>query len=104
MDLSIRPGELKDRLKNSSLLILDVRRKLDYDTDPETIPGASWRNPEQVDAWIQEIHKGQQVVVYCVKGGAVSQSIAAALAKKDIQARYIEGGLKAWKESENQPG
>jgi rhodanese-related sulfurtransferase len=70
-----------------------------YDADPETIPGAAWRNPEQVETWSQEIPKDRGVVVYCVKGGSVSQSITATLAKKDIQACYVEVGLKAWKES-----
>jgi rhodanese-related sulfurtransferase len=104
MNLGIPPEELKELLKKAPLLLLDVRRKLDYDADPEMIPGASWRNPEQVDAWSQEIPSGQQVVVYCVKGGSVSQSITAALVKKEVQARYIEGGLKAWNESCGQSG
>jgi rhodanese-related sulfurtransferase len=99
MDLSLRPEELKELLENAQLLLLDVRRKADYDADPATIPGAAWRNPEQFDAWSKEIPSGRRVVVYCVKGGAVSQSIAAALVKKDVDARYIAGGLKAWKES-----
>jgi rhodanese-related sulfurtransferase len=99
MEPAIRPEELKKLLQMGSVLLLDVRRKADYDADPEKIPGASWRNPEQVDAWSQEIPQGQRVVLYCVKGGSVSQSITAALVKKDVQACYVEGGLKAWKES-----
>ena len=99
MEPSISPEELKKLLEKGSVLLLDVRRKVDYDADPGTIPGAPWRNPEQVDTWSQEIPKGQRVVVYCVKGGSVSQSITADLAKKGIQACYVEGGLKAWKES-----
>jgi rhodanese-related sulfurtransferase len=99
MEPSIRPEELKKIMEKGSVLLLDVRRKADFDADPGTIPGAAWRNPEQVEAWSQEIPKGQRVVLYCVKGGSVSQSITAALVQKDIQACYIEGGLKAWKES-----
>ena len=99
MEPSIRPEELKKILEKGSVLLLDVRRKADYDADPGTIPGAAWRNPEQVETWSQEIPKDQRVVVYCVKGGSVSQSVTAALAKKYIRACYVEGGLKAWKES-----
>jgi rhodanese-related sulfurtransferase len=99
MEPSIRPEELKKIMENGSALLLDVRRKADYDADPETIPGASWRNPELVDGWSQEIPKGQRVVVFCVKGGSVSQSITETLVKKEVQACYVEGGLKAWKES-----
>jgi len=39
------------------------------------------------------------VVVYCVKGGAVSQSITATLTGKQVNARFVEGGLRAWKEA-----
>ena len=99
MEPSIRPEKLKKILEEGSVLLLDVRRKADYDADPGTIPGAAWRNPEQVEIWSHEIPKDQRVVVYCVKGGSVSQSITAALVKKDIQACYVQGGLKAWKES-----
>ena len=99
MEPSISPEELKKILERGLVLLLDVRRKADYDADPGTIPGATWRNPEQVETWSQEIPRDQRVVVYCVKGGSVSQSITAALAKKDIQACYVQGGLKAWKES-----
>ncbi len=99
MERSIRPEDLKKTLEKGSVLLLDVRRKADYDADPETIPGASWRNPEQVDVWVREIPKDKRVVVYCVKGGSVSQSITTALVQKNIQACYVEGGLKAWKES-----
>jgi rhodanese-related sulfurtransferase len=99
MEPSISPEELKKILEKGSVLLFDVRRKADYDANTETIPGAAWRNPEQVDVWSQEIPQGQRVVLYCVKGGSVSQSITAALVQKDIQACYVEGGLKAWKES-----
>ena len=99
MQPCISPEELKKLLEKGSVLLLDVRRKADYDADPGTIPGAAWRNPEHAETWSQEIPRGQRVVVYCVKGGSVSQSITAALVKKDIQACYVQGGLKAWKES-----
>jgi hypothetical protein len=36
---------------------------LHYDADPETIPGASWRDPEQVETWSQEIPKDRRVTV-----------------------------------------
>jgi uncharacterized protein len=38
-------------------------------------------------------------VVYCVRGGAVSQSAAERLAKEGLQAMFLEGGLQAWTES-----
>jgi rhodanese-related sulfurtransferase len=99
MNTTIEPEDLKKLLKSEGVLLLDVRRKADYDADPRLIPGATWRNPEEVAAWSQELPQGRPVVVYCVKGGSVSQSITDTLTRKQINACYIEGGLKAWKES-----
>jgi len=36
--------------------------------------------------------------VYCVKGGSVSQSIADQLKNKNYNVKFLEGGIKAWKE------
>lgn len=80
-------------------LLLDVRRKVDYDDAPRTIPGAGWRDPEAVDLWAAELSAGQPTVVYCVKGGSVSRSVSDRLQKKGIEAVFLEGGLKAWTDS-----
>lgn len=39
---------------------------------------------------------GKRIVVYCVKGGSVSQSVAERLRKEGLDALFLEGGLKAW--------
>jgi len=90
---------LKKLLKSSDVVLLDVRRKADYDADPHLIPGAAWRNPEEVETWSRGLKPGSPVVVYCVKGGSVSQSITENLTRAQMNVRYVEGGLKAWKES-----
>jgi rhodanese-related sulfurtransferase len=99
MNTAIGPEDLKKLLKSSDVVLLDVRRKADYDADPHLIPGAAWRNPEDVETWSQELSQGSPVVVYCVKGGSVSQSITDNLNKKQVPACYVEGGLRAWKDS-----
>ena len=38
-------------------------------------------------------------VVYCVKGGFVSQSVADKLQKNGLEAVFLEGGLNAWGEN-----
>ena len=80
-------------------LLLDVRRKADFDDAPRTIPGAVWRDPEAVDAWAADLSEGQPTVVFCVKGGSVSRSVSERLQKKGIEAVFLEGGLKAWIDS-----
>ena len=37
----------------------------------------------------------KEVVIYCVRGGSVSQSVQQPLADNGIKARYVEGGLEA---------
>ncbi len=99
MSSSLSPNELKKLLDSESATLVDVRRKADYDADPHLVPGAVWRNPEEVEAWSRELPQGKTVVVYCVKGGSVSQSITDALTRKQIDACYVKGGLKAWRDS-----
>ena len=48
MNTAIGPEDLKKLLQSSDVVLLDVRRKADYDADPHLIPGAAWRNPEVV--------------------------------------------------------
>jgi len=96
---TLSPNELKKLLDSKSVTLLDVRRKADYEAEPSLIPGAAWRDPEQVESWSRELPHDRPVVVYCVKGGSVSQSITATLTGKQVNARFVEGGLKAWKEA-----
>ncbi len=76
--------------------LLDVRRKTDYDSSPAIIPGARWRDPEKIDQWRAELAAGRSTVVYCVKGGPVSQSVTDRLRQEGFEVFYLKGGLKAW--------
>jgi rhodanese-related sulfurtransferase len=81
-----------------SVRILDVRRRADLEAAPQTIPSAEWHDPEKTDDWIPTMPNDQTIVVYCVKGGGVSQSVADRLENKHCQVKFLEGGIKAWKE------
>ena len=39
----------------------------------------------------------QDIVLYCVRGGGVSNSVVDALQAKGLKARFIEGGIEGWK-------
>jgi rhodanese-related sulfurtransferase len=100
MSRTITPQALKERIdEDKDILVIDVRRTTDYEADKEMIPGAVRHNPEQVDQWVQEIPKDKDVVVYCIRGGSVSNSVVDKLLTADINVRYIEGGWEAWKKS-----
>jgi rhodanese-related sulfurtransferase len=81
-------------------LVLDVRRKPAYQESGETIAGALRREPETVGSWMKTLPRASSVVVYCVRGHEVSQNVAKALDGGGIRARYLEGGIAAWKEKE----
>jgi rhodanese-related sulfurtransferase len=86
--------QLKSQIAKGGITLLDVRRKVDYEAAPATIPGALWRDPEQVNQWRSEL--GGATVLYCVRGGSVSQSVCKQLNDAGIAATYLDGGLAAW--------
>lgn len=93
MERTIKP----ETLNPDDTLVLDVRREADYTASNETIPGAFWKNPEKIDAWIGALPKTQDVVIYCARGGSVSNSVVDRLQAAGVKARFIEGGLEGYK-------
>jgi rhodanese-related sulfurtransferase len=93
MERTIKPEDLNP----SKALILDVRRAGDYSASADVIPGSLWKNPERIDEWITALPKTQEVVIYCARGGSVSNSVVDRLQAEGIQARFIEGGIEGWK-------
>jgi rhodanese-related sulfurtransferase len=96
---SIDNKELKRLLTTGdALILLDVRRKKDYEASPKKITGATWHDPEKIDEWIKDLPFGGRTIVYCVKGGSVSQSVATGLQQEGHEVAFLEGGIKAWSE------
>lgn len=99
MNRTINPQELKSKLGNKDVTVIDVRRKEDYAADNSAIPGSTWFDPANIDNWCSTLPTDKEVVLYCVRGGAVSNSVVDTLQAKGLKARYIEGGIAAWKEA-----
>ncbi len=98
METTITSTELACLLQSENkVTLLDVRRKEDYDKSPEGIAGAQWRDPAAVEQWLPILPVRQEVVIYCARGGSVSQSVQKQLAEAGIKARYLEGGIEAFK-------
>ncbi len=95
MDRSIPPATLNTELAGK--LILDVRRAADRAAAPEHLPGALWKNPEQLAEWADALPRDQDIVLYCARGGSVSKSVVDALQARGLKARFIEGGIEGWK-------
>jgi len=88
--------------KPTSFTIIDVRRKSDY--DGKSILNADWYDPENVDVWSKTLPAGKEVVLYCARGGSVSNKVLDSLLSVNIKARYIEGGIEGWKQSGGKVG
>ncbi len=102
MHRTITSEELKALLDtHKDVTILDVRRMADLDAVAEAVPGAPWRDPEKVDEWSKGLPNNKNVVIYCARGGSVSKKVLDRLLENKIQARYLEGGIAAWKAAGN---
>jgi rhodanese-related sulfurtransferase len=93
MERTIKPQNLQ--LANQHLI--DVRRAADRDASAEQIPGAAWHDPEKLADWADSLPKDKEIVLYCVRGGSVSNGVVDALQAKGLNARFIEGGIEGWK-------
>ena len=98
MDASISPQQLQDDCKSAQPpIVIDVRREPAFLKAPDMLSGALRRDPAGVDAWADELPSAASVVVYCVHGHEVSQNAASVLSGRGFQARFVEGGLEAWR-------
>ena len=99
MERTIPPERLKSELagSNANPYILDVRRADDRDASSEQLAGATWKDPTQLAEWADSLPKDQDIVLYCVRGGGVSNSVVDALQARGLKARFIEGGIEGWK-------
>jgi len=96
MKKSVTPTELQELLADDkNVALLDVRRKDDFDKEPHTFRNAQWQNPLEINEWLPAVPTDREIVVYCVRGGSVSQSIQQQLADSGRKVRYVEGGLEA---------
>jgi rhodanese-related sulfurtransferase len=94
MERSLKAEALTESLADSHLI--DVRRKADRDASSEQLPGATWHDPEQLAEWAAGLPRDKPVL-YCVRGGSVSNSVVDALRAQGLNARFIEGGIEGWK-------
>ncbi|NOT31720.1 MAG: sulfurtransferase [Planctomycetes bacterium] len=98
MTTPISLDELHSALRSESpALLVDVRRRQAYLAATDTLPGALRRDPETVASWTAQLPESARVIVYCAHGREVSQRAAQELERHGIEARYLEGGIEAWK-------
>ena len=96
----ITPHDLVNRIGSpDDLVVLDVRRAPAFDKAIDMIATANWHDPAQIDEWSNDLSDDHDYLVYCVHGHEVSQNAAAVLRSKGVRARYLEGGIDAFRDS-----
>ncbi|MEQ9333085.1 chromate resistance protein ChrB domain-containing protein [Thalassobaculum sp.] len=96
--LSVSPEDLIRLIGGADApVIVDVRRRPVHDADDRVLPTAVWRDLQAVDAWRSELPAGVPVVVYCAHGHQVGQVTASRLHLAGVDARYLAGGIDAWR-------
>jgi membrane protein DedA with SNARE-associated domain len=62
----ITPEELKQRIDaGEEVTIVDLRHSMDFDADPETIPGALFLPSEEFDKRHREIPTDRELILFC---------------------------------------
>jgi len=61
----ITKEELQAKLGSPNLIVLDVRSIVDWNLAKNKIVGARRVDLDQVEAWAEELPKGQEIVLYC---------------------------------------
>ncbi len=77
--------------------LIDVRRKLKRKDDGVAIAGSQWLDPAMWLEWKDTIPATQPVVIYCAHGHELSQGLSATLRAMGVDARYLLGGIEAWR-------
>lgn len=62
---TITPEELKAKLGDSDLVIVDVRRAGHWEASDRKIPGAVREDPKDVEGWAGKYAQDKTLVLYC---------------------------------------
>lgn len=97
----ISPDELAVLLERPQPpVVLDVRRRGQYNADAGQIPGSIRVLPDQAPAWASKADRTRPVVTYCTcSHETTSGRVARQLQELGFDAAALTGGYEAWRES-----
>jgi len=98
-DFFISPEALWDRIGQADAEIDDVRRLEVFESSAGMIPASRWQEPKHDADWLDACNSGKPVVIVCRQGHELSQSVAAELRSRGIDARVLAGGYAAWEQA-----
>ena len=57
--------DLKSRIDNGDVAVLDVRSDRDWSTAETRITGSARVDPDEISQWAKNLPEGQAIVLYC---------------------------------------
>jgi len=90
---NITSDQVKNYLKDSNYMIIDVRESFEYDRGH--IPGAKLIPLGQIPKRLNEIDKNKNIIVVCASGGR-SSNAASYLGNEGYKVSNMMGGMMAW--------
>jgi Fe-Mn family superoxide dismutase len=94
---SLSVEELAGRLaKGEPVQVIDARPRHHISRTVDLMAGATWRDPDRVEEWIDALSPDRPVAVYCAYGFHVGCNVTRVLREHGLDARYVRGGVSAW--------
>lgn len=94
---SVSIEELAAQLaKGARVQVLDARPRHHISRTVDLMEGATWRDPDRIEEWVDQLQTDKPVAVYCAYGFHVGCNTARTLRERGFDARYIRGGVSAW--------
>jgi membrane protein DedA with SNARE-associated domain/rhodanese-related sulfurtransferase len=96
----ITPEELKEKMDaGEDILVVDLRHSLDFDANPETIPGALHVDAAELEEAAEVIPRDREIVLFCACPNEVTAArLALLLRSKGItRIRPLAEGYEGWR-------
>jgi membrane protein DedA with SNARE-associated domain/rhodanese-related sulfurtransferase len=96
----ITPEELKGKIDaGEDVLVVDLRHSLDFDANPETIPGALHIDAAELEEAYEVIPRDREIVLFCACPNEVTAArLALLLRSKGItRIRPLSEGYEGWR-------
>jgi membrane protein DedA with SNARE-associated domain/rhodanese-related sulfurtransferase len=97
----ITPEELKTKLDGGEdMIVVDVRDRIDFESEPAIIPGALHLTVDELDARHGEIPRERDIVLYCTCPSEETSARAALLLRRRgiERIRPLAGGYHGWRD------
>jgi membrane protein DedA with SNARE-associated domain/rhodanese-related sulfurtransferase len=96
----ITPDELKEKIDaNEEVIVVDLRHSLEFEAEPETIPGAVHMDAAEMEEALEVIPRDRDIVLFCnCPNEATAAEMASRLQRLGItRIRPLAGGLDGWR-------